>query len=322
MSPESRVYVAGHRGLVGSALVRKLEARGYRDVVTASHEVLDLCDPWAVARFLAQVKPEVVLLAAARVGGILANDRRPAEFIRDNVVIETNVIHEAAKAGVQSLLMFGSSCMYPRDARQPIQESALMTGPLEPTNRSYGVAKIAGAELCWAYNRQYATRYLCAVPTGIYGPGDNYDLQGSHVLPALIRRFQEAKEERHAEVTLWGTGSPLREFLHCDDLASACVHLMEIPPERSAALIYRNEPPLVNIGGGEELSIRELACRVREIVGADAAIAWDATKPDGAPRKVLDSRRVTELGWTPAISLRPGCVKRMPISWHSEHGID
>lgn len=306
MSPKSRIYLAGHRGLVGSALARNLAERGYRDVITASHGVLDLCDPLAVARFLRQVEPDVILLAAARVGGILANDTRPAEFIRDNVVIEANVIHEAAKAGVQSLLMFGSSCMYPRDARQPIHESALMTGPLEPTNRPYGVAKIAGAELCWAYNRQYATRYLCAVPTGIYGRGDNYDLQGSHVLPALIRRFHEAKEQGHAEVTLWGTGAPLREFLHCDDLASACVHLMEMPPEKSASLFDRDEPPLVNIGGGEELSIRELAYRVRDIVGADVAIAWDAAKPDGAPRKVLDSRRMTEFGWRPAISLETG----------------
>lgn len=306
MNSDSRVYLAGHRGMVGSALARILARRGYKNVVTASHEELELRDPSAVARFLAKAKPEVVLLAAARVGGIQANDTRPAEFIHDNVAIEANLIHEAAKAGVQSLLLFGSSCMYPRDARQPIHESALMTGPLEPTNRPYAVAKIVGAELCWAYNRQYATHYLCAVPTGIYGPGDNYDLQASHVLPALIRRFHEAKEQGHPAVTLWGTGAPLREFLHCDDLAAACIHLMELPRGQSTSLFGKDEPPLVNVGGGEEVSIHDLAYRVRDTVGADVAINWDATKPDGAPRKLLDSRRLANVGWSPAMKLETG----------------
>lgn len=306
MNRSSRVYIAGHRGLVGSALARVLSRRGYGDVITRSHQALELRDAQAVARFLAETKPDVIFLAAARVGGILANDTQPAEFIRDNLAIETNVIHEAAKAAVKSLLFFGSSCMYPRDAAQPICESALMTGPLEATNRPYGVAKIAGAELCWAYNRQYATRFLCAVPTGIYGPGDEYDLQASHVLPALIRRFHEAKERGDAQVTLWGTGAPRREFLHCDDLAAACVYLMELPPEQIASLFAKDEPPLVNIGGGEELSIWELAHRVRDVVGTDIAIAWDATKPNGTPRKALNSRRLTDLGWRPSISFDAG----------------
>jgi len=306
MNPSSRVYIAGHTGLVGSALARVLRQRGYGDVITRTHQALELRDAEAVARLLAEAKPDVIFLAAARVGGILANDTQPAEFIRDNLAIETNVIHEAATAGIKSLLFFGSSCMYPRDAAQPISEQALMTGPLEPTNRPYGVAKIAGAELCWAYNRQYATRFLCAVPTGTYGPGDNYDLQASHVLPALIRRIHEAKERGDAQVTLWGTGAPRREFLHCDDLAAACVHLMELSSELSAPLFAKDAPPLVNIGGGEELSIRELAHRVRDVVGADVKIAWDATKPDGTPRKALDSRRLGELGWRPSISFDAG----------------
>lgn len=306
MNHSSRVYIAGHGGLVGSALARVLSRRGYGEVITRSHRALELRDARAVARFLAKERPDVIFLAAARVGGILANDTRPAEFIHDNLAIEANVIHEAARADVKSLLFLGSSCMYPRDAAQPIGESSLMTGPLEPTNRPYGVAKIAGAELCWAYNRQYATRFLCAVPTGIYGPGDNYDLQVSHVLPALLRRFHEAKERGDAHVTLWGTGAPRREFLHCDDLAAACVHLMEVTPERIASLFVDDEPPLVNIGGGEELSIRELAYRVRDVVDADIAILWDAAKPDGTPRKALDPSRLTALGWRPAISFEVG----------------
>jgi GDP-L-fucose synthase len=306
MNTASRIYIAGHRGLVGSALVRELARRGYRNVITQPHQTLELRDARAVARFLAQVKPDVIFLAAARVGGILANDTHPADFIRDNLLIETNVIHEAANANIKSLLFFGSSCMYPRDAAQPIRESALMTGPLEATNRPYGVAKIAGTELCWAYNRQYGTRFLCVVPTGIYGSGDNYDLQASHVLPALIRRFHEAKERRDKEVVLWGTGEPRREFLHSDDLAAACIHLMELPAKRIASLFAKDEPPLLNVGGGEELSINDLAQRVREVIGADVLIRWDTTKPDGTPRKALDSRRLTELGWAPAINFSAG----------------
>jgi GDP-L-fucose synthase len=275
-------------------------------VVTRSHQELELRDGQAVANFMAEVRPDVIFLAAARVGGILVNTTQPAEFIRDNLAIETNVIHEAAMAGVKALLFFGSSCMYPRDCVQPIGESALLTGPLEFTNRPYAVAKIAGVELCWAYNRQYATRFLCAVPTGIYGPGDSFDLQASHVLPALVRRFHEAKERGDAQVTLWGTGTPRRELLHCDDLAAACIHLMELPAERMESLFRQDEPPLVNIGGGEEWSIRELAYRVRDIVGGDFMIEWDATKANGTPRKALDSQRIADLGWRPSIRFDAG----------------
>jgi GDP-L-fucose synthase len=275
-------------------------------VITRSHDALELRDSGTVAAFLLESKPEVIFLAAARVGGILANDTRPAEFIRDNLVIETNVIHEAANAGVKSLLFFGSSCMYPRNASQPIREEELLTGPLEPTNRSYGIAKLAGTELCWAYNRQYETRFLCAVPTGVYGPGDTYDLQGSHVLPALIRRFHEAKKRGDSRVTLWGSGAPRREFIHSDDLADACVHLMERPPGQVDSMFTPGEPPLVNIGGGDELSISDLAHRIRDVIGADVTIQWDTTKPDGTPRKALDSRRLARLGWYPSISLHEG----------------
>lgn len=302
----SRIYIAGHAGLVGSALGRAMRKRGYENLITRSHKELELRNADDVTRFLSEAQVDVVVLAAARVGGIFANDTRPAEFIRDNLAIEANVIHAAATAGVKSLLFFGSSCMYPRDAAQPIREGALLTGRLERTNRPYGIAKIAGSELCWAYNRQYATRFLCAVPTGVYGPGDNYDLESSHVLPALLRRFHEAREHGDSKVILWGTGSPRREFLHCDDLASACLHLLESPPERIARLFENDEPPLVNIGSGQELSIRELAHRVCDIVGADVQIEWDTTKPDGTPRKALDSQRLTTLGWTPSVDLDTG----------------
>jgi GDP-L-fucose synthase len=306
MTPDARIYVAGHRGLAGSALVRTLAAKGYANLVTRTHAELDLTDARAVAAFFQSERPEVVFLAAARVGGILANSTAPAEFIRENLAIQTNVIHEAWRAGVTRLLFLGSSCIYPRDCPQPIRENYLLTGPLEPTNRPYALAKIAGIEMCWAYNRQHGTAYLCAMPTNLYGPGDNYDLQTSHVLPALIRRFHEAKLGGERTVTLWGTGTPRREFLHSDDLAAACVHLMELPPGRLASLIDDREPPLVNVGCGEDLTIRELAEFVRSIVGADVALAWDASRPDGTPRKLLDVGKLTALGWRPAIGLDSG----------------
>jgi len=268
--------------------------------------MLDLRDSRALAQFLATVRPDAIFLAAAKVGGIWANDAQPAEFIRDNLVIQANVIHEAAMAGVKSLLFYGSSCMYPRDAAQPIREDQLLAGKLETTNRPYGVAKIAGVELCWAYNRQHATRFLCVVPAGVYGPGDNYDLRASHVLPALIRRFHEAKERGDTEVTLWGTGAPLREFLHCDDLAAASIYLMELDPERLSPLFAGNQPPLINIGGGIELSIMDLAERVRELVGAKVDIVWDKTKPDGTPRKALDAHRLSNIGWHPTVDFDVG----------------
>ncbi len=306
MIHDARIFVAGHRGLAGSALVRTLRARGYANIVTRAHADTDLVDSRAVAALFLAEKPDVVFLAAARVGGILANSCFPAEFIRENLAIQTNVIHEAWRAGVKRLLFLGSSCIYPRDCPQPIRETYLLSGPLEPTNRPYAVAKIAGIEMCWAYNRQHGTQYLCAMPTNLYGPGDNYDLRTSHVLPAMIRRFHEAKVRSEKSVVLWGTGTPRREFLYSDDMAAACVHLMELPQERLATIVNDREPPLVNVGYGKDLTIGELAERVREIVGTDASIEWDSSKPDGAPRKLLDIGKLSDLGWRATIGLDEG----------------
>ena len=306
MTPESRVFVAGHRGLAGSALLRRLEAKGYRNLVTRSHAELDLIDARAVREFFAEEKPQAVFLAAAKVGGILANDSYPADFIYQNLAIQTNVIEEARRAGVRELLFLGSACIYPRDCPQPIKEEYLLTGPLEPTNRPYALAKIAGLEMCWAYNRQHGTRYLCAMPNNMYGPGDNYDLQTSHVLPALVRKFHDAKQSGARAVTLWGSGSPKREFVHSDDMADACVHLMQLPADRLGALFNDRQPPLVNIGGGEERTIAELAEMVRRATGAEVEIEWDRTKPDGTPRKLLDASRLAALGWQPKIPLEQG----------------
>lgn len=305
MNKDSRIYVAGHRGLAGSALVRQLQAKGYRNILTRSHAELDLIDDAAVARFFEKERPEVVLLAAAKVGGILANNTYPAEFIRDNLAIQTNAIHQAFRAGVKDLLFLGSSCIYPRDCPQPIKEEYLLTGPLEPTNRPYAIAKIAGIEMCWAYNRQYGTRYVCAMPTNLYGPGDNYDLQTSHVLPALIRKFHEAKVSNAATVTVWGTGKPRREFLHSDDMAAACVHLIE-NCEALRQTLGTERAPLVNVGCGEDWTIAELAEIVRRAVGASARIIYDRSKPDGTPRKLLDVGLLASLGWRPHITLEKG----------------
>ena len=305
LAKDARIYVAGHRGLAGSALLRQLQARGCTNVLTRTHAELDLIDPQAVAQFFQAQRPEVVLLAAAKVGGILANDTYPAEFIRDNLAIQANVIHEAFRAGVKELLFLGSSCIYPRDCPQPIREEYLLTGPLEPTNRPYAIAKIAGIEMCWAYNRQYGTRYLCAMPTNLYGPGDNYDLQTSHVLPALIRKFHEAKVRNAAAVTVWGSGRPRREFLHSDDMAAACVHLLDNAQAVQAAL-GTGRPPLVNVGCGEDLTIAELAEQVRAVVGARGEIAYDTSKPDGTPQKLLDISLVRSFGWRPRIPLAEG----------------
>ncbi len=306
MKSDERIYVAGHTGLAGSALVRVLNARGYTNILARTHSELDLIDSHAVAAFFQAERPEVVILAAAKVGGILANSTYPADFIRDNLAIQTNVIHEAWRAGVKRLLFLGSSCIYPRDCPQPIREDYLLTGPLEPTNRPYAIAKIAGIEMCWAYNRQYGTQYLCAMPTNLYGPGDNYDLQTSHVLPALIRRFHDAKVRGDKHVTLWGTGTPRREFLYSDDMAEACVHLMGLPSNELATIVNDREPPLINVGCGDDLTIRELAELVRGIVGADTRIEWDASKPDGTPRKLLDVGKLSALGWRPTIPLDQG----------------
>ena len=306
---KSKIYVAGHRGLVGSALVRALRAHGCENVLGRTHAELDLKDQAAVQDFFAAERPDVVCLAAAKVGGILANNTYPAEFIQDNLAIQTNVIHEAWRAGVRRLLFLGSSCIYPRECPQPIREEYVMTGPLEPTNRPYAMAKLAGLEMCWAYNRQYGTNYVCAMPTNLYGPGDNYDLQTSHVLPALIRKLHDAKAQGLRSVTLWGTGSPRREFLYSDDMAEACVALLEAAPERLRGVLPADEAPLVNIGCGEDQTIRELAELVREVVGCAASIEWDATKPDGTPRKLLDVSRILGLGWRQRVGLREGIAR-------------
>lgn len=306
MIPDTKIFVAGHRGLAGSALLRALQAKGYRNLLTRTHAELDLTDAAATARFLQQERPDVVFLAAAKVGGIVANSTCPAEFVRENLAIQTNVIHESWRAGVGRLLFLGSSCIYPRDCPQPIREDYLLTGPLEPTNRPYAIAKIAGIEMCWSYNRQYGTRYLCAMPTNLYGPGDNYDLRTSHVLPAMIRKFHEAKVRGDAEVPLWGTGAPRREFLCSDDMAEACVHLMALPAETITPMLDASAPPLVNVGCGSDLSIRELSEVVRSVVGGDAKVRWDTSKPDGTPQKLLDTTKLARLGWRPRIELREG----------------
>lgn len=306
MQPESKIYVAGHRGLVGSALVRALEGQGRRNILKRTRTELDLTDQAAVRGFFAQERPEYVFLAAAKVGGILANNTHPAQFIHSNLAIQTNVIHEAWRQGVRRLLFLGSSCIFPRDCPQPIKEEYLLTGPLEPTNRPYAVAKIAGIETCWAYNREYGTRCLAVMPANLYGPNDNYDLTGSHVIPAMIRKFHEAKLSHAPHVTLWGTGAPRREFLHVDDLARACVFLMGLPEEDYAGLLREDAAPLLNIGSGEDQTIRELAHLVRGVVGYKGEIVWDADKPDGTPRKLLDVSRMRALGWQPSLGLREG----------------
>jgi GDP-L-fucose synthase len=306
MSPDSKIFVAGHRGLAGSAIVRRLRAKGYRNILTRTHAELDLLDAPAVKKFFQTERPSVVFLAAARVGGILANSTYPADFVYQNLAIQTNVIDEARKAGVQNLLFLGSSCIYPRDCPQPIKEDYLLTGPLEPTNRPYAIAKIAGIEMCWSYNRQYGTRYLCAMPTNLYGPGDNYDLQKSHVLPALIRKFHEAKQNKAPTVTVWGTGTPRREFLYSDDMADACIHLLGLPDNEVNKIIQKNEPPLVNVGCGEDQSIGELAETVGKAVGASAEIVFDRSKPDGTPQKLLNIGKIRSLGWQPRVALKEG----------------
>ncbi len=307
MSPDARVYVAGHTGLVGSALVRKLEAEGYDDRVTRTRAELDLTDAAAVHRFFDAERPDYVFLAAAKVGGILANSTYPADFLRDNLAIELNVIEAARRAEVKKLLFLGSSCIYPKHAPQPMKEEHLLTGELEPTNEPYAIAKIAGIKLCQAYNRQYGTRFISVMPTNLYGPGDNFDLETSHVLPALIRKFHEARERGDPTVTLWGTGEPKREFLHVDDLADACFFLM-----RS----YEGSEP-INVGVGRDISVRELAELIAEIVGFEGELVLDTSKPDGTPRKLLDVQRLTDLGWTASTSLREGIQET--YGWYRGH---
>jgi GDP-L-fucose synthase len=307
MKPADTIFVAGHRGLVGSALVRRLQAAGFDELLLRSRFELDLSDGAAVNEFFAEQRPQYVFLAAAKVGGIVANDTFPADFIRENLAIQLNVIDAAHRHGAEKLLFLGSSCVYPKHAPQPMKEEYLLTGPLEPTNDAYAIAKIAGIKMCESYRRQYGSRFISVMPTNLYGPHDNFDLETSHVLPALIRRFHEAKETGAASVTLWGTGTPRREFLHVDDLADACVHLM---------LSY-DDGDLVNIGWGEDISIRELAEMVARVVGYDGEVAWDASKPDGTPRKLLDTSRLKALGWTPRIGLEEGV--RGTYGWYVEN---
>ncbi len=313
MTPSSRIYIAGHRGLVGSAILRRLQAAGHSNVLLRTHAELDLTDERATRAFFEAERPEFVFLAAAKVGGIVANNAYPAEFIRDNLAIQTNLIHAAYLSGVQRLLFLGSSCIYPKLAPQPMKESALLTGPLEPTNRPYALAKIAGVEMCWSYNRQYGTRYLAAMPTNLYGPGDNYHPTNSHVIPALIRKFHEAKCSGAATVTVWGTGTPRREFLYSDDMADACAYLMNLSDDRYNALLGsdesvtgRFEPPLVNIGVGDDVTIAGLAASVAQVVGYAGSIVYDSSKPDGTPRKLMDVGLLRSAGWVASTPLDVG----------------
>jgi GDP-L-fucose synthase len=296
MNKQARIFVAGHRGMVGSALVRRLAAEGYPNVITRSRQQLDLTDQAAVNRFFESEQIDVVLLAAARVGGILANATRPGEFIYENLVIETNVIHAAYRARVGRLVFFGSSCIYPKQCPQPIREEYLLTSPLEPTNDAYAIAKIAGVKLCEAYNREYNTQYVALMPTNLYGPNDNYDLNSSHVLPALLRKAHEAKVNGDATLSVWGSGTPRREFLHVDDLAAATLFVLE----------HNVTEGLFNVGVGEDLSIRELAECICKVAGFDGELVFDASKPDGTPRKLLDVSRLAQMGWRATIGLEEG----------------
>ena len=306
MDKSSKIYVAGHRGLVGSAIVRSLTQQGYGNLILRTHAELDLTDRPAVQAFFRSEKPEYVFLAAAKVGGILANDTYPADFIRENLEIQTNVIDASYQNDVRRLLFLGSSCIYPKLAPQPIKEEYLLTGPLEPTNRAYALAKIAGIEMCWSYNRQYGTKYLAAMPTNLYGPGDNFDLKGSHVLPALMRKVAEAKQSGGKKLTVWGSGNPKREFLYCDDLAEACVHLLNLPDDVYESQLSGDEAPLINIGTGEDVTIRELAELIARVLNVDCELVFDTSKQDGTPRKLLDVSRINALGWRAKVKLEDG----------------
>lgn len=300
MNKNAKIYIAGHRGMVGSAIARRLTAAGYTNLLTRTHGELDLTNQAAVGQFLMQERPDYIFLAAAKVGGIYANNTYRAEFIYQNLMMEANIVHGAWQAGVQRLLFLGSSCIYPRDCAQPISEDYLLTGPLEQTNEPYAVAKIAGIKLCESYNRQYGTRYVSVMPTNLYGPNDNYDLNNSHVLPALLRKAHEAKQRGDASYAVWGSGKPMREFLYVDDMADACVFLME----RGSV-----QDGLFNVGTGQDVTIRELAETVMSVVGFKGEIVFDAAKPDGTPRKLLNVERMRELGWQAQTSLRDGIAK-------------
>jgi GDP-L-fucose synthase len=318
MEKKAKIYVAGHRGLVGSAIVRRLRSEGYENLVLRTRAELDLTRLEGVEKFFADEKPEYVCLSAAKVGGIIGNSTYPAEFIYDNLAIQNNVIHSSWKSGVKRLLFLGSTCIYPKHAPQPMKEEHLLTGPLEPTNEPYAVAKIAGITMCRSFNRQYGTSYLAAMPTNLYGPGDSFDLQNSHVLPALLRKFHEAKEAGAPAVTAWGTGSPFREFLHVDDLADASLFLMTLPETKYRGLLDDPAAPaLINIGSGEEISIHDLALLVKKIVGFEGKVVFDTTKPDGTPRKLSDVSRLHGLGWRHRIGLESGLAAT--YRWYLEN---
>ena len=309
MQSEGSIFIAGHSGLAGSAILRALQSRGYSRLIVRTHQELELTDARAVKDFFQHERPESVFLAAAKVGGIQANNTLPAEFLRENLLIQTHVLHEAWQAGVKKLLFLGSSCIYPKLAPQPIPESALLTGELEPTNDAYALAKIAGIQLCKAYRKQHGANFIAVMPTNLYGPHDNFHPEHSHVLPALLRRFHEAQRDGLREVNVWGSGTPRREFLHSDDLASACLFLME----------HYDSPEIINIGWGQDCTIRELAEMIAKTVGYTGTLKWDDSRPDGTPRKVLDNRKLTALGWEPKISLQEGL--RMTYQWYLEnHG--
>jgi GDP-L-fucose synthase len=310
MRKDSRIYVAGHSGLAGSAILRKLRAEGFHDLVTRTHADLDLTDQKAVRDFYERERPEFVFLAAAKVGGIRANNTFPADFIHENLLIQTFSIEAARRSGVRKLLLLGSSCIYPKLAPQPIKEEYLLTGPLEPTNAAYAVAKIAGISMIQSYRRQYGFNGICAMPTNLYGPGDNFDLEDSHVLAALLRRFHEAKRDGAESVAVWGSGEPRREFLHVDDLADAALFLMD----------HYDSPEIVNIGAGEDISIAELARLIAEVTGYRGRITFDASRPDGTPRKLLDVSRMRHLGWQAKIGLREGLERT--YAWYREHEKD
>ena len=310
MNKDAKIYIAGHRGLVGSALMRQLNAQGYSNIVTRTHAELDLTNQAAVADFFKSEKPNYVILAAAKVGGIRANNTYPAEFIFSNTAIQTNVIHQSYVSGVKRLLFLGSSCIYPRDCPQPIKEGYMLTGQLEPTNRPYALAKIVGIEMCWSYNRQYGTQYLAVMPTNLYGAGDNYHPENSHVIPALIRKFHEAKINNKSSVAIWGSGTPKREFLYSNDMAEACIFIMNLADQDFKPLLAsdRNDglPPIINLGSGSDLTIAELASSVKEVVGFKGDVLFDQTQPDGTMRKLMDSSRLNQLGWKVSTQLGDG----------------
>jgi GDP-L-fucose synthase len=315
MKTDSRIYIAGHRGLVGSAIVRSLQRQGYTNLLLRTRAELDLLNTSSVNAFFAKEKPEHIVLAAAKVGGILANSTYSADFIRDNLVIQTNILEASRVYDVKRLLFLGSSCIYPKHCPQPIKEEYLLTGPLEPTNRAYAIAKIAGIEMCWSYNRQFGTKFLAAMPTNLYGPGDNFDLNSSHVLPALIRKTAEALGTGAGELTVWGTGAPRREFLYSDDLAEACTFLMNLDEPLFDSLLLEDAPPLINIGIGEDVTIRELAETVARLLNFKGKLVFDTTKPDGTPRKLLDVTRLHKLGWHHTTSLEQG----IRLTWEAVH---